>query len=289
MIDRRYFEEYDRLMRHWHGGIDETIIAELCMRCESYPEAYFATHLDLILALIEMGDLEDARGLILRLAEKGYWLDRDWITKHLALDDQILALLSRNRNCDPDDPQAMLLLKRAAHPTDQLAVVLHGWGQTPGLMQYHLEAPELTKDYDRLYLRSSDRLGSELYHWPEGGETTRRITALIEKVIRDYREVLFIGFGQGGGLAMNMSLAGDHPGARFLAIAPTIPLLESVAPAEKESLLISGGEDPLQLAHEMMVQRLKASGVPLNHELVPEMGHHFPEGMEKILREMLLR
>jgi predicted esterase len=287
VIDHRYFEGYDRLMRRWHQGIDETIIGELCRRCEGYPEAHFATHLDLILGLVELGDREDAHLLVAQLAEKGYWLDLDWLDDLLSIDAEVAGRLSKNRDLDPDDPEPTMSLKRADHPTERLAVVLHGWGQTPELMQYYVEETALKEAFDRLYLKSPHRLGSELHYWPEDGSTVSHLVDRIDKVVCEYQEVCFIGFGQGGALAMRLALSGGYPQGRFLAIAPTIPEVDGILPPSKTSLLVSGCEDPLHEAHDRWVEHLKGAGVPLAYRSIEEMGHHFPETMRELTEELL--
>ena len=107
----------------------------------------------------------------------------------------------------------------------------------------------------------------------------------------DTDQVTLAGFSQGGNLALFMAAEGTIPAKGFIAGCPatrTPVSLETARAAAARGIrgtIFVGAEDWTAASAETTASNFEEAGNPVNHIVMEDKGHEFPDNFDKVLRE----
>ena len=190
-------------------------------------------------------------------------------------------------NAEPDRAGDRLALPSG--PTRGVVVALHGaeedaddaitaWGS----------ATEL--GFAVLAVRSSQRTSPSYRSWPDQERAAAEIADALAALPAELRSlpVVAAGFSAGGRVALRWALTGTPCAvAGVIAVAPAVQadLGESLAAALDPAVLLVGADDDLRDDVAAAGEKLATSGFTV--EVVPGLGHHFPDDFPQRLQKLL--
>lgn len=136
--------------------------------------------------------------------------------------------------------------------------------------------------------RSSQQLGMQAFGWDDPERTTRDITQAYDRLRTteqfDAAKVIVAGASQGGAVTLNMALSGAPVPARgFIVVVPAIHDLdalvfdvESAVQRGVRGWVVTGERDYGRDTALSLGERLNDLGVPCHVEVIPGLGHDFP-------------
>jgi predicted esterase len=252
------------------------------------------------------GQAEAALHSLQTLAEHGLWYDPEQVRGDPDLEilrgrpefDAVLAAFAEQQAAAQRQAQPELLA--FAPPENRpgpypLLIALHGRNDNAG--NFSIFFQQLAYEGWLVALpQSSVILASECYGWDDRELAAAEIAAHFAELQREFpidpRRVVLAGFSQGGGLSIWLAATGRIPAAAFLAFAPYLHGVESLAiePAPAHGLrgwMFTGDQDPHQEMFVHFTTLLERSGIPCEHRRYPELGHYLPPDYAQSIPEVL--
>lgn len=136
--------------------------------------------------------------------------------------------------------------------------------------------------------RSSQQLGMDSFGWDDRERTARDITEAHDRLCAmeqfDAARAIVAGASQGGAMALDMALSGTLVPARgFIVVVPAIHDLDALVSDVESAVqrgvrgwVVTGERDYGRDPAVPLGQRLNDLGVPRHVEVVPGLGHDFP-------------
>jgi poly(3-hydroxybutyrate) depolymerase len=183
-----------------------------------------------------------------------------------------------------------------------LVMVIHGGNQSIVKAMDRWDPAAIGEDVIIAYVQSSRRADSKSYRWDLGGVDIYSVPTAQDEVLGLYQEIVaayavdtgqvtLAGFSQGGNLALFMAAEGTIPAKGFIAGCPatSTPLsLETARAAAERGLrgtIFVGADDWAAAPAETTVSNFKEAGNPVNHIVMEDKGHEFPDNFDDVLRE----
>jgi len=176
-----------------------------------------------------------------------------------------------------------------------LFIALHGGGETVEDFKPEWTSEVLSKDFIVAYPQSSRVVSMKGFSWM-GDQTDRQeILDAYQAVLKEYHvdqtKVLIGGFSAGGHMALTLLLDEDElvPTRGFVALCPPVP---ETYPPETVARIAARGQRGALLTTEMdnrvedqqkIAAAFQDSGVPLQFEITPNVGHWYPPDFEEKL------
>lgn len=241
-------------------------------------------------------------------------LDRGiWYPSALLEDDPNLAparslpgfaeLLARSRPLEQAArtqavPQRITLLPDDVPPPYPLLVALHGNSSSARATAEQWRAARADGWLVALP-QSSQQFGPDMFLWNDRDWATEEVTRHWEELLRDQpvdpTRTVVGGFSMGGGLAIWLTLTGILPVRGFVAVGPWLDeatirqLRDEVSRTRGVRGVILVGEEDTQClpASREVAAVMQAHGLACRLEVIPGLGHSYPEGFDRGLRDAL--
>lgn len=188
-----------------------------------------------------------------------------------------------------------LLTRLAAASPAPAILALHG-NMSNAAVAAETWAPAVAQGCFVGLCQSTEIEAPDMYVWEDWNRAEQEIrahhAALLAHPAVDPERTVLGGFSMGGGLAAFLSLKGAVPVRGFIVIGPYIPDMEAfraaVAGARGRGYILVGDADEVCLPHaRALFELLQGNGVPVEMEVVPELGHAFPDDFPERLQQAL--
>lgn len=173
-----------------------------------------------------------------------------------------------------------------------LFIALHGGSENIEVFKDRWKSKKMSEEFITAYPQSSQVIAMNGFWWHGDIETTRReLVEAYQKVISEYPvdtgNVIVGGFSSGGLAALEVVLSNTIPVAGFIALCPDRPESfndANIREAKKRGVrgvLITAEQDERHAMHEEMVASFEKEGLPCTYVVLPEIGHTYPEDLDK--------
>ncbi len=185
-----------------------------------------------------------------------------------------------------------------------LVMIIHGGNQSIVKAMDRWDPAVIGDDVIVAYVQSSRRADTKSYRWDLGGVDIYSLPTAQDEVLGLYQEIVgeyavdtgqvtLAGFSQGGNLSLFMAAEGTIPAIGFIAGCPAtrtpIPLETAQAAAARgvRGTIFVGAEDWTAASAQTTASNFEEAGIPVNHIVMEDKGHEFPDNFDEVLRESL--
>jgi dienelactone hydrolase len=185
-----------------------------------------------------------------------------------------------------------------------LLMIIHGGNQSIVKAMGRWDSKVSGDDLIIAYVQSSMCADTKSYRWDLGGvdiysqpTAQDEVLGLYEKIVGKYsvdtEQVTLAGFSQGGNLALFMAAEGTIPAKGFVAGCPATrnPVSPEVAQAAAargvRGTIFVGSNDWTAAPAQTTVTNFNEAGLSVNHIVMEDKGHEFPDNFEEVLREAI--
>ncbi len=264
-----------------------------------------------MMCLAARADEPDKALLAFREAlDKGYWYpaallrddeDLQSLQGRPPFEEMVAVSLERAAKTESSSTPQLLVIPPAADAVSPapLLIGLHGNSQSAGLAAENWH-PLQKRGWMLALPQSSQLLTPDAYMWNDfargAGEVERLCGKLIGSRSVDSTRIILGGFSAGGGLAIQMAVAGTLKARGFLVIGPYLrdlevltPFLQTARDRGLRGYIIMGLQEPAE-GQELMQRTaalLKDNGIPCEIEPHADLGHAFPEDFDATLQKAL--
>jgi predicted esterase len=173
-----------------------------------------------------------------------------------------------------------------------LFLALHGGGENIDVFKPRWTSDLLQTEFIVAFPQSSQLVSMDGYNWTEDVELTKKeIREAYKKIIQNYpvnkSRVIIGGFSSGGVASLEVVLDDIVPVMGFVVLCPAKPedfTEQKVAEAKKRGIrgtLLTTEMDPRLPDQKEMVEIMKAQNLPLEFIVTPNIGHWYPEDLDK--------
>jgi predicted esterase len=173
-----------------------------------------------------------------------------------------------------------------------LFLALHGGGENIDVFKPRWTSDLLQSKFIVAFPQSSQIVSMDGYNWTEDIELTKKeIKEAYKKIIQDYpvdkSQVIVGGFSSGGVASLEIVLDDTIPVIGFVVLCPAKPedfTPQKVAEAKKRGIrgtLLTTEMDPRLPDQKEMTEIMKAHNLPLEFIVTPNIGHWYPEDLDK--------
>ncbi len=178
-----------------------------------------------------------------------------------------------------------------------LFIALHGGGENLAQFRPRWTSPRLREEFLVAYVQSSQVAAMDGFHWQDDAITRRELEQAYRSVLAqhavDTGRVLIGGFSSGGYGALTTLAAGSLPVAGFVVLCPEVPAdpgreaLREAARRGVRGTLLTTELDGRREMQQRYVDRLTAGGLDVRCLVTPNIGHWYPEDLERLIDEAL--
>ena len=185
-----------------------------------------------------------------------------------------------------------------------LLIVIHGGNQSIVKAMDTWDPSVIGDDLLIAYVQSSMQADTKSHRWDLNGvgiyqlpTAQAEVIGLYEEIIEQYSvdtgQVSLAGFSQGGNLALIMAAEGTIPARGFVAGCPAIrsPVALETAQAAAargvQGTIFVGSKDWTAAAVQTTVANFNEAGLPVNHIVMEDKGHEYPENFEEVLQKAI--
>ena len=262
--------------------------------------------------LFEAGRTEEALSVWEKGLEEGFFyfvIPRSDTFDGVRRNDRFRRLVARNNQlreiAQSESKPKYKVIKPASYSPEAsypLVMIIHGGNQSIVKAMDRWDPTAIGDDVIIAYVQSSRRADTKSYRWDLGGVDIYSVPTAQDEVLGLYQEIVgayavdtgqvtLAGFSQGGNLALFMAAEGTIPAKGFIAGCPATrtPLsLETARAAAERGLrgtIFVGAEDWAAAPAETTVSNFEEAGNPVNHIVMEDKGHEFPDNFDEVLRE----
>ena len=262
--------------------------------------------------LFEAGRTEEALSVWEKGLEEGFFyfvIPRSDTYDGVRRNDRFRKLVARNnqmREIDQSESKPKYkVIKPASYSPEAsypLVMIIHGGNQSIVKAMDRWDPTAIGDDVIIAYVQSSRRADTKSYRWDLGGVDIYSVPTAQDEVLGLYQEIVgayavdtgqvtLAGFSQGGNLALFMAAEGTIPAKGFIAGCPatrTPVSLETARAAAARGIrgtIFVGAEDWAAASAETTVSNFEEAGNPVNHIVMEDKGHEFPDNFDEVLRE----
>lgn len=304
---KKVFSSYEE-MRKYIGELYkeqkyQQVIDILEPALDEYPDHIMANTYNLSLMYMHLGKFEQSAQALLIGLEEGIFFSKYAFTadvwaplrkseafKKFEEQNESKRLEVQNKT----DPVIFVVKPEEFSPSQKypLFIALHGGGGNITEFKNNWASSKLTKDFILVYLQSSQVVAMDGYSWSEDIELSKKeILTAYNEVIKDYpidkNHVLIGGFSSGAEAALEVVLDNTIPASGFVVLCPPIPngfSAERIVEAKKRGArgsLLTTEMDPRLPDQKKMAQVFETEDFPLQFIISPDIGHWFPEDIDK--------
>lgn len=181
--------------------------------------------------------------------------------------------------------------------TYPLLIILHGGGSNLEMARKRWRLiPELKGGYLILFIQSYRYYDSKTFGWKSSDlRAYREIRTCFNEIVNKYAvdttKVLIGGTSAGGTMAFDLAFNDVIPVRGIIAFCPGYNPSIEISKSKNKSLkvyMLGGEQDYYLLRQKELAQIFDQAGIKYKHEIIPEMGHGFPNNYKKVLMEALL-
>jgi acetyl esterase/lipase len=262
--------------------------------------------------LFEAGRTEEAMTVWEKGLEEGYFyfvIPRSDTYDGVRGNDRFRKLVARNNRlretAQRESKPTYRVIKPAPYSPDSsypLVMIIHGGNQSIVKAMERWDSTAIGDDVIIAYVQSGWRADTMGYRWDLSGVDIYSLPTAQDEVLGLYREIVeeypvdtsqvtLAGFSQGGNLALLMAAEGTIPARGFIAGCPAIrtpvPLETARAAAARglRGTIFVGADDWTAAPAETTASNFEEAGTPLNHIVMENKGHVFPDNFDDVLRE----
>ncbi len=262
--------------------------------------------------LFEAGRTEEALSVWEKGLEEGFFyfvIPRSDTFDGVRRNDRFRKLVARNNQlreiAQSESKPKYKVIKPASYSPEAsypLVMIIHGGNQSIVKAMDRWDPTAIGGDVIIAYVQSSRRADTKSYRWDLGGVDIYSVPTAQDEVLGLYQEIVgayavdtgqvtLAGFSQGGNLALFMAAEGTIPAKGFIAGCPAtstpVPLETARAAAARgiRGTIFVGAEDWTAASAETTVSNFEEAGNPVNHIVMEDKGHEFPDNFDEVLRE----
>jgi len=262
--------------------------------------------------LFEAGRTEEALSVWEKGLEEGFFyfvIPRSDTFDGVRRNDRFRKLVARNNQlreiAQSESKPKYKVIKPASYSPEAsypLVMIIHGGNQSIVKAMDRWDPTAIGGDVIIAYVQSSWRADTKSYRWDLGGVDIYSLPTAQDEVLGLYQEIVgayavdtdqvtLAGFSQGGNLALFMAAEGTIPAKGFIAGCPatrTPVSLETARAAAARGIrgtIFVGAEDWTAASAETTASNFEEAGNPVNHIVMEDKGHEFPDNFDKVLRE----
>ena len=262
--------------------------------------------------LFEAGRTEEALTVWEKGLEEGFFyfvIPRSDTFDGVRGSDRFRKLLARNNQlreiAQSESKPKYKVIKPASYSPEgsyPLVMIIHGGNQSIVKAMDRWDPTVIGEDVIIAYVQSSGRADTKSYRWDLGGVDIYSLPTAQDEVLGLYQEIVgayavdtdqvtLAGFSQGGNLALFMAAEGTIPAKGFIAGCPAtstpVPLETARAAAARgiRGTIFVGAEDWTAASAETTASNFEEAGNPVNHIVMKDKGHEFPDNFDEVLRE----
>ena len=178
-----------------------------------------------------------------------------------------------------------------------LFVALHGGGENLEQFKPKWTSPRLRKEFIVAYVQSTQVAAMDGYHWQDDAITRRELGEAYREVAGQYAidtlRVLFGGFSSGGYGTLLTVFDGTLPASGFVVLCPEVPpdpsenAMEAAMRRGVRGTLLTTEQDGRLERQRKYVVRLAAHGLDVRCVVTPNIGHWYPDDLERLIDEAL--
>ena len=280
----------------------------LAAALDRYPDHILANTYNLALMRVRLGEAEEAtRALDLghsRGIFYGKWAFEDAAWESLRKVEDFRRFLARNDGLilQAEKKAAMKLEVVTPPGYDQsrkypLFIALHGGGENLAQFKPHWTSPVLRNEFLVAYVQSSQVASMDGFHWQRDAVTLKDLSQAYRDVLARYpvdpERVLIGGFSSGGYGTLITLFAEAFPLAGFVILCPEVPAdpdNEAITRAARRGVrgTLLTTEFDRRIDHQReYAARLTKSGLEVRLIVTPNVGHWYPEDLERLIDEAL--
>jgi predicted esterase len=305
-------EEFHRVRRqvlslYRQGRYGEALQAALAAK-ESFPEKEGEVSFWIACLFCRLGDPEGGLEILQEALERGHWWgersllndpDLEPIRKRLEFKRLLEVCKERQKAAQAQaKPDLLLLPPKRRGEKFPLLIALHWFGGTAQAFAPYWEVAR--EQGFLLAVPQSSQVESEGgFGWTDRERARKELAAHWEKLKSEKRvdpkRVILAGASQGGALAMELALSGEPiPVLGFIAVVPAIRDPRGLAELAKgavkrgvRGMVITGEYDHFRSTAEAFHAYAQEAGLRCTLEVVPGLGHDFPDDFPSRLGKAL--
>ncbi|MEE4270248.1 MAG: alpha/beta fold hydrolase [Thermoanaerobaculales bacterium] len=262
--------------------------------------------------LFEAGRTEEALSVWEKGLEKGFFyfvIPRSDTFDGVRRDDRFRNLVARNNRlrelAQSESKPKYRVIKPASYSPEAsypLVLIIHGGNQSIVKAMDRWDPSAIGDDVIIAYVQSSWRADTKGYRWDLSGFDIYSVPTAQDEVLGLYQEIVgayavdtgqvtLAGFSQGGNLALFMAAEGTIPARGFIAGCPatrtpvSIETARAAAARGLRGTIFVGAEDWTAASAETTASNFDEAGNPVNHIIMKDKGHEFPDDFDEVLRE----
>lgn len=173
-----------------------------------------------------------------------------------------------------------------------LFIALHGGNSNIESFRKSWVSERLQQEFIVAYVQSSQVVSMDGYNWTEDMEISKKeIADAYKKIIKKHKilknRVIIGGFSSGGVAALEVSFNNTIPVSGFITLCPPKPEnfgAQKVIDAKERGIrgtILTTEMDPRLPDQKTMNEILEAEGFPCEFIVTPDIGHWFPEDLDK--------
>jgi predicted esterase len=174
----------------------------------------------------------------------------------------------------------------------RLFIALHGGNSNIENFRKSWISERLQQEFIVAYVQSSQVVSMDGYNWTEDMELSKKeIAVAYHKILKTHPvsadQVIIGGFSSGGVAALEVALNNTIPVSGFIVLCPAKPesfTAQKVIEAKRRGIrgtILTTEMDPRLPDQKKMNKILEAEGFPCAFIVTPDIGHWFPEDLDK--------
>lgn len=306
-MDRKQFSDYSE-MRAYVGELyrqkNYKEAAEiLTAALEKFPDHIHANSYNLALMLVHLKEFEKCIEVLNNALDKGIWFGKYDFFAELWNPIKDLEAFEKFATRNEDlmkkagasvKPELFVFTPEKFTPDRKypLFIALHGGGGNVEEFKNNWFSEKMKSEFITAYPQSSQLVTKNGYNWTEDIELAKKeIHEAYLKVIKEYPvdidRVVIGGFSSGGVAALEVTLDNIFPVKGFLVLCPAKPdgfSVERVKAAKNRGVcgvLYTTEMDTRLGVQKEMAEMMKNIDFPHHFFITPDIGHWFPEDMDK--------
>jgi predicted esterase len=288
----------------WQEGDTEIALKKVKIAAEKFPEEDYTINLDLVALYLELEKYDKAEEILRDSFAEGYWYPEVYI-KPIFENERFSDLAEQWKELKiraGEEIEPEYIVRTPDQYKDSvkypLFIALHGWGENAELFTNYWYSEELRKKYIVLYPQSTQIVGMKNYCWNDSELSKKEVYSIYQEILQNYNvdesQIIIGGFSQGAGLAMEMGFMQTNiPIKGFVSLCPPVTELYSEKEIKKgvnedvRGVIITGDKDPSYQRQGEMVDLLRDNKLPVDYNVVKDLGHWFPEDLPKYIDNSL--
>lgn len=220
------------------------------------------------------------------------------------------ALTRNNRlreSANSDSKPEFKMITPASYSAEKsypLLMIIHGGNQSIAKAMETWDKNAVGDDLLIAYVQSSVQADTKSYRWNLNGAGIYELPTAQDEVLGLYQEIVeqysvdtaqvsLAGFSQGGNLALIMAAEGTISAKGFLAGCPatrapiSLETAQAAAARGVRGTIFVGSNDWTAAAAQTTVTNFNEAGLWVNHIVMEDKGHEYPENFEEVLRKAI--